>query len=215
MRIHRTKMGCLSRQPRKSQPEISKSNEGNHSQENYHSTTVPFGGQTNTPNAKKNAIRINWPRPNDAKWKTLDEELSFILQTNLKGSIDVKLQSFINIVHAVCLERFGPEDQQNHKRTANRRQREKGQLRFEQRHLKKGWRKYLGQQLSNIKEKILIISRAEKARKRRFKKRKARRTFDNNPFKFTKKLFEEEKMDFLMYQKKHWKHIYKENIPIR
>ena len=79
MRIHCTKMGCLSRQPRKSQPEVSKLSEGNHSQENYHSTAVPFGCQPNTPYVKKNAIRINWSRANNTKWKILDEELSFIL----------------------------------------------------------------------------------------------------------------------------------------
>ena len=169
--------------------------EGNHNQENYHSTTVPFGWQPNTPKVKKNAICINWPRANDAKWKTLDEELSFILRTNRKGSIGVELHSFTNIVHAVCLEHFGSEDQQNHRRTANRRQRENGQFRFKQRCLKKRLKeissdKSLIKQLSKIKEKILVISQAENTRKRRFKKRKARCTFDNNPFKFTKKLFE-------------------------
>ena len=122
-------MGCLSRQPRKSQPEISKSSEGNHSQENYHSTKVPFGCQPKTPNVK---IRINWPKANNTKWKILDKELSFILRTSLNGPIGVKLHSFTNIVHAVCLEHFGSEDQHNPKRTANR-----SQLRFEQRRLKK------------------------------------------------------------------------------
>ena len=179
MHIHCTKMGCLSRQAHKSQSEISKSIEGNHSQENYHSTTVPFGCQPNIPNVKKNAIHINCPRANDAKWKTLDEELSFILRTSLKGSIDVKLHSFTNIVHAMCLEHFGSEDQQNHKRTANRRQ-----------------------QLLIIKGKNPCISQVENVRKQRLKQRNARRTFDKNPFKFTKK-FEEgkKKMEFLMYKR--------------
>ena len=111
------------------------------------------------------------PRANDAKWKTLDEELSFILQTSLKVSIGVKLHSFTNIVYAVCLEHFGSENQQNHKRTTNRKQREKVQLRFEQMRLKKRLKEIPGdktsikQQLSNIKEKILVLSRAENARK--------------------------------------------------
>ena len=207
MRIHRTKMGCLSSQPRKSQIEISKSSEGNHSQENYHSTTVHFGCQPNTPNVKKNAICINWLKANNTKWKTLDEELSFILQTSLNEPIGLKLHSFTNIVHAVCLEHFGSEDQHNPKRTANRRQREKGQLRFEQRRLKKqpkeipGDKTLIKQQLSKIKEKILVISRAENTRKWRLKKRKARRAFNKNPFKFAKKLFEEEKSGVLNVSK--------------
>ena len=65
-------MGCVSRQQCKTQLEISKSSERNHSQENYHSTTVPVGCQPNTPNVKKDAISTNWPRANDTKWKTLD-----------------------------------------------------------------------------------------------------------------------------------------------
>ena len=82
---------------------------------------VPFGCQPNTPNLKKNAIHINWPKANNTRWKTLDEKLSFILRTSLNGLIGVKLHSFANIVHAVCLEYFGSEDQHNPKRTANRR----------------------------------------------------------------------------------------------
>ena len=189
MCIHHTKIGCLSRQPHKSQPEISKSIEGNHGQENYHSTTVPFGCQPNITNVKKNAICINWPRANDTRWKTLDEELSSILRTSLKGSIGVKLHSFTNIVNAVWLEHFGSEDQQNHKRTANRRQREKGQLRFEQRHLKKRLKEIPGDKTlikQQLKEKILVISWAENARKWRLKKKKKldtllRRTHLNSP----------------------------------
>ena len=53
------------------------------------------------------------------------------------------------------LEHFGSEDQQNHKRTAKRRQREKGQLRFKQRHVKK-WLKEIqvsGDKTSIYKEK--------------------------------------------------------------
>ena len=116
MRIYRTKMGCLCRQPLKFQPEISKLSEGNHSQNNYHSTTVPFGCQPNIPNVKKNAIRINLPRVDDTKGRNFDKESFFILRTGLKGSIGVKLHSFTNIVYAVCLEPFGSEDQQNHKK---------------------------------------------------------------------------------------------------
>ena len=149
---------------------------------------------------KKNAIRINWPKANYSKWKTLDEELSFILRTSLNGPIGVKLHSFTNIVHAVCLEHFGSEDQHNPKRTANRRQREKGQLRFEQRRLKKqlkeipGDKTLIKRQLSKIKrENPCHITSGKRKETAVIKKRKARRAFDKNPFKFTKKLFEEEK----------------------
>ena len=52
---------------------------------------------------------------------------------------------------------------------------------------------FVKKQLSEAKEKILVIARAENARKRQQKERKARCSFEKNPFKFTKKLFEGEK----------------------
>ena len=119
MRIHRTKMGCLSRRRRKSQPEMNKSIEGNQSQENYHSTQDHFVCQPNAPYVKGNAIRINWPKANDDRWKVLDEEVSFILRNNLRGSIGVKLHSFTKTIHAVCLEHFGAEDVQRGKKHTN------------------------------------------------------------------------------------------------
>ena len=39
--------------------------EGNKSQENYHITQGHYVCQSNTPNVKENAIRINWPKAND------------------------------------------------------------------------------------------------------------------------------------------------------
>ena len=67
----------------------------------------------------------------------------------------------------------GAEDVQKGKniQTANRRQREKGWLRVEQRVLKKrlkempNEREFVKKQLSKVKEKILVIARAENARK--------------------------------------------------
>ena len=58
MRIHRTKIDCLSRQQRKSQPEINKSIEAKHSQENYLNTTVTFVFQPNIPNVKRNLYKL-------------------------------------------------------------------------------------------------------------------------------------------------------------
>ena len=54
-------------------------------------------------------------------------------------------------------------------------------------------REFVKKKFSEVKEKILVIARAENARKHQQKKRKARRNFEKNPFKFTKKLFEVEK----------------------
>ena len=99
MRIHRTKIGCLSRQRRKSQSGINKSIEGNQSHENYHSTQDYFVCQSNAPSMKGNAI--NWPKANDNRWKVLDEEMSFIPRKSLRGYIRVNLHSFTKTIHAV------------------------------------------------------------------------------------------------------------------
>ena len=196
-------MGCLSRQRRKSLSEINKSTGVIQSQENYHSTQDHLVCQPKAP--KENATGISWPKANDDRWYALDEELSFILQNTLKGSIDTKLEAFTRIAHSLCLDRFGSANKTKGKtvQTANRRQRDKGRLRVEQRMLKKKLkempndRDLVKKQLVEVKEKILAIARAENARKRRLRKRKARRDFEKNPFKFTKKLFEEEKSGVL------------------
>ena len=205
MQIHHTKMGCLSWQWHKTQSEINKSMERNQCQENYHSTQGHFVCQPITPSVKESAIHINWLQANDVRWKALDEVLSFILRKSLKGSFGVKLNSFTKIIHAVCLDRFGAADVQYRKTiwTTNRRWREKGRLRVEQKLLKK-WlrempddRELVKKNLSEVKERILVIARTENASMWWLEKRKARHNFDKNPFKFTKKLFDGEKNEVL------------------
>ena len=222
MRIHRTKMGCLSRQRCKSQSEINKSIEGNQSQENYYSTQAHFVCQPNAPSVKGNAIRINWPKANDDRWKVFDEEVFFIFRNSLRGSVRVKLHSFTEIINVVCLEHIGAEDVQKGENilTANRRQREKGRLRAEERLQKKrlkempNERELVTRQLSEVGEKILIIARAENARKHRQKKRKARHNLKKKKtFKFTKKLFEGEKNGVLDIPKEDIEAHLRKNIP--
>ena len=60
-------------------------------------------------------------------------------------------------------------------------------------------REFVKKQLFEVKEKILVIAKAENAKKRRQKKKKKKKTF-----KFTKKLFEGEKNGVL--NKRTWKH---------
>ena len=123
-------------------------------------------------------------------WRSKDELISNILLWT-PSYLESSLHSFT--IHAVCLEHFGAEGVQKGKdiRTANRRQREKGRLRVEQRLLKNRLkempndREFMKKQLSEVKEKILVIIRAENGRKRRQKKRKARSNFEKNLLKFS------------------------------
>ena len=70
---------------------------------------------------------------------------------------------------------------------------------------------FVKNQLSKVKEKILVIARAENARKRQQKKRKARRNFEKKKFKLTKKLFMGEKNRVLNIPRT-WKHTFGKNI---
>ena len=148
--------------------------------------------------------RIQWPKGNQiATLTNLDQELSFLLNTHLKGPIDHQLSSFCRVIYDVCLEWFGAVTNKKDKtegKRPNRRQIQKGKLRSEQRILKRRLkeapiheRPELQNILNDIKKRILVISRAENQRKHRKKKRQARRAFYSNPYAFAKKLFVESK----------------------
>ena len=130
----------------------------------------------------------------------------------MRGSIGEKLHSFTEIINVVCLEHIGAEEVQKGKKnilTANRRQRGKGRLRAEQRFLKKrlkempNEREFVTRQLSEVGEKILIIARAENARKHRQKKRKARHNFEKKKKRLNslRNCLRERKTGYLIYRK--------------
>ena len=85
--------------------------------------------------------RNHWPNGNQtATWTNLDQELSFLLTTHLKGPIDQQMTSFCRVIYDVCLERFGAVTHKKDKtegKRPNGRQIQKGKLRSEQRMLKR------------------------------------------------------------------------------
>ena len=158
-----------------------KSNDGIMNPDTPHSVQEPIAARTLPDNAPSKA-RIRWPRANQrASWSQLEQELSATLTTRLKGSTATQLCSLCEIVHQVCAEKFGEEDRKKEKRKPtkqpNRRQEKKGQLRRQQRQLKQQLKDApdnekagLQNLLDDIKQKILVISRAENHRKRRKRK---------------------------------------------
>ena len=118
---------------------------------------------------KKNAIRINWPRANNTKWKTLDEE--FFHFTNKSERI---YWGEIAFFHKYCgCSVFRTLDQKTSisiKELLREDKKRKAGLKK----LKEipGDKTLIKQQLSKIKEKILVISQAENARKLLLKKEK-------------------------------------------
>ena len=152
-----------------------KSNDGPMNQEYPHSVQGPIVERQN-PGGIPRKPRIQWPKGNQtATWTNLDQELSFLFTTHLKGPIDHQLSSFCRVIYDVCLEWF-KKDKTEEKRP-NRRKIQKGKLRSEQRMLKRRLkeapiheRPELQNILNDILKRILVISRDENQRKNRKKR---------------------------------------------
>ena len=109
----------------------------------------------------------------------------------LKGSTAKQLSAFCEIVHSLCLEKFGEEVKRKKSdglKQPNRRQVKKGQLRARQQQLKRQLKDAPQQEkigiqvlLDDIKQEILVLSRAENHKKLRKKKRKTRESFYRSP----------------------------------
>ena len=111
-------------------------------------------------------------------------------------------------MYETSLEKFGAVESKNGRlgvvKRPNRRQVRKGQLRTNQRALKRQLKEApehekagLRTLLDDIKKQILVLSRAENKRKRQKRKRKARDAFYKNPYAFAKSLFTESKSGVL------------------
>ena len=158
--------------------------------------------------------RVKWPRMCDNKeWKALDDDISDSFTCVLKGSLEQKLACFSRVVYERGKEMFGVEEtpsrtSQQPIRIPNRRQVEKGRLRREQRQLKQQLREAsparregIEQLLNEVRKQILSLCRAERARKKRWGKRKERMAFLGNPYGFARKLFEEGKSGVLKVER--------------
>ena len=86
-----------------------KSNDGISNPDNHHSVPEPIAAPAQ-PGAFPSKVRIQWPRGNQSSaWARLDQELSTTLTMRLKGSTAKQLSAFCEIVHSLCLEKFGKE----------------------------------------------------------------------------------------------------------
>ena len=151
-----------------------KSNDGISNPDNHHSVPEPIAAPAQ-PGAFPSKVRIQWPRGNQSSaWARLDQELSTTLTMRLKGSTAKQLSAFCEIVHSLCLEKFGKEVKRKKSdglKQPNRRQVKKGQLRARQRQLKHQLKDAPQQEkigiqvlLDDIKQEILVLSRAENHR---------------------------------------------------
>ena len=79
-----------------------KSNDGISNPDNHHSVPEPIAAPAQ-PGAFPSKVRIQWPRGNQSSaWARLDQELSTTLTAK-------QLSAFCEIVHSLCIEKFGEE----------------------------------------------------------------------------------------------------------
>ena len=151
--------------------------------------------------------RIKWPPLSDKKaWEEMDEDLSKVLELSLKGDIKKKLQAMGRITYSYGNDRFGlVEAKERPPKGKGRREEKINKLKVQIRELKKNWKRTLdpdeklglSQLRDDLRSQVAVLSKAERRRKIRQNRRRKRTAFYENPHKFTKKLFEENKSGVL------------------
>nr|XP_034324819.1 uncharacterized protein LOC117689102 [Crassostrea gigas] len=168
--------------------------------------------------------KIRWPPNNNkADWEQFNFDLDSILNTSLAGGIDRKVEAMATIMYNVGKERFGLEQvrqkQQQSTGHRNRRQQERASIRRDLRQLSKRYRvapeeetAALAELRQGMRERLMILNRAERSRKRRKEKARARARFTANPFQFTSKLLGKKSSEKLLDEKaeveKHLKEVH-------
>ncbi len=186
--------------------------------------------QVNPPQAIPEEVsdrkkKVKWPPMNDQKaWREFDEDISGMLENTLRGTSKRKLEVMGDLIHEFSEVRFGLVEprKQSPAPTPSRRQKEISRLRRELRSLRQRWkvaeveeRPGLEELRENVRTKLSALRRAEAQRVKRKKRDKARRSFFENPHKFTKKLFEQSKSGELNIPKQnledHIKEVYSDH----
>ena len=147
--------------------------------------------------------KIKWPPMADEKaWREFDEDISRMLENTLKGTSKRKLEVMGDFIYDCGRVRFGVIEQRKQRPapTPSRRQKEISRLRRELRSLKHSWKRASSEEKLGLEElrrqarsKLASLRRAETQRAKRKKREKSRRSFFENPHRFTRKLFEQSK----------------------
>ena len=176
-----------------------KSNDGISNPDNHQSIPEPIAAPAQ-PEAFPSKVRIQWPRGNHSSARArLDQEFSTALTMRLKGSTAKQLSAFCEIVHSLCIAKFGEQVKRKKGdalKQPNPRQVKKSQLRARQRQLKRRLKDAPQQEnigiqvlLDDHKQGILVLSQAENHWKRRKNKHKTRESFYKNLYALANKLY--------------------------
>ncbi len=213
LKIHQTRKGC--RRTARSAPEPSglmqrsgadqpPGNVSDDSSQVYNHSAVDEC-TVDPPGARRPPIK--WPSMSDSNtWSAMDEDLSAVLQHRLKGNVSNKLRCLANTVYSYGSEKFGTKVKECNSASSNlsRRQQEIHNLRKELRSLTKQWKAAnkngdvvemaaLDELRENHRRKLKSLRRAERLKRKRKERERKRARFFNNPFQFTKDIFDKAK----------------------
>ncbi|GFO08995.1 reverse transcriptase [Plakobranchus ocellatus] len=206
MKIHRTKMGCLSMSSQQQRTAIADKTLENQSQaQNNSAKEIQAENRDDVlrhPSSDKRQ-QINFPPKSSGKqWEDLDSNIVLKIDSLLgKSTLEHKLAIFGDIIYQICLDTFGAkQDQTKCPPQRSRRQLEMDNLCKQKRKLKKQIRAASSEETNGllviwrqVKARHSALSRAESDRKKRSQKRKNQEHFIRDPFQFARQLFQQPK----------------------
>ena len=155
------------------------------------------------PTERERKARIVWPRANSDAWRILDAELEaqLIVDENIGGNIEGKLQRFVEVCYKACARRFGVrEAEQRREDRCVRKDRRQERFREEKKALRKRYRRassaerrLLQPLWEDLKKRHAEYRKVWRCRERRKEARRARELFYKDPFRFVRKVLEEAK----------------------
>ncbi|CAJ1069687.1 uncharacterized protein LOC118335412 [Xyrichtys novacula] len=154
--------------------------------------------------------QVKWPKSSDREvWRNFNERTCTTLQNSLKGNSTSKLNNLGHFIHEEGRNRLGDKPvKRPSPKQSGRQEREIFQLVKERCLLRKSWKKAEAEEKeglkdlwNKIKERLVHLRRAERIKKRRSRRKKARTCFFRDPFKFTRSLLEENKTGTLQVTK--------------
>ena len=180
---------------------------GENCQDQPHSAV--YSNAHGNPNDGPKHPKMRWPaRAEREMWKEVDKDLNTLMEGTVKGPLKMKLVIFNNIIYNYGEERFGLEKKgggnQVKCQILSRWQQEIKDLRKELKNLSKKWKiakksndwnRIVG--LDDLRfehrERLKVLRKAERLRRKRKQQVRERSNFYEDPFKFMESLFPQDK----------------------
>ena len=193
LKIHQTKMGCLEKQRPVAQEPTHKTPNDTGPEANHRTELVRVSLMASDLVRQ----RIKFPPSKDMQvWQELDGTLVRGLKKAMKKEGTMK--TFSDFIYASCLEKFGNvESRRPTKPKESRRQLELRKLKIEKKALCSQWKRpgeveRVGLSIlwKEVKRRINILRKAEKARQKTYERRRARQEFFRDPYRYGRSLLE-------------------------